>query len=476
MINNIDIEKQIKKDPKFKRELARRSFYWFFILYLDGYVKYKTAAFQKEMFEIAQDKNIEAVVITAFRGSAKSTIMSLAYVIWTLISKQKNHIIILSQTQQLSKLILSNIRKELEENEQLISDFGPFRAVTDEWSQNSLLIPLYNCRITCISCGESIRGIKHRQYRPDLIICDDVEDVQSVRTKESRDKTYNWLTREVIPVGDNNSKLIIIGNMLHEDGLMARLKKAIKEGNFSAIYREYPLLDENSKCLWSEKFPTQAHIDKLRNSIISETAWQREYLLKIIPEDDAIVLPDWIKYYEHLPEYRGNFRFIAIAVDLAISLSSKADYTAMITASVFGYNENLKIYIHPYPINKRMTFPDTVEEIKRLYASIGSDVIKRLFIEEVAYQSSIIQELVRQSYPAEGVKVMGSDKRQRLILTTHLIKSAKIEFARKGCEELITQLIGFGYETHDDLADAFAILIQKILEESMYGEILIGRA
>lgn len=94
----------------------------------------------------------------------------------------------------------------------------------------------------------------------------------------------------------------------------------------------------------------------------------------------------------------------------------------------------------------------------------------------MAYQSAVIQELIRLNYPAQGVKVMGSDKRQRLIVTSHLLKSGKILFPKKGCEELIGQLVGFGYETHDDLADAFAILIQKIHEESIYPQLLIGRA
>lgn len=71
---------------------------------------------------------------------------------------------------------------------------------------------------------------------------------------------------------------------------------------------------------------------------------------------------------------------------------------------------------------------------------------------------------------------MGQDKRERLNLTTHLIKSGKILFPKKGCEQLITQLIGFGYEKHDDLADAFAILILKIQEDSIYRPIFIGRA
>ena len=477
-ISNEDIEKQIKQDPKFKRELARRSFYWFFTIYFSDYIKYKTASFQKEMFEIAQDASIGAVVITASRGSAKSTIMSLSYPIWAMITKQKKFIVILSQNQNQCDLILANIRAELEKNELLISDFGPFKQISDpvKWSENTLIVSSYDCRITCISSGGSIRGIRHKQHRPDLIIFDDVEDIQSVKSKEGRDKTFNWFNGEVVPIGDIGTKLVVIGNKLHEDGLMMRLKKAIIDGNFAAQYREYPLLDKNGNCLWPEKFPTQAHIDKLRTSIVSETAWQREYLLKIIPEEDAVILRDWISYYDSLPEYRGDLRFIAIGIDLAISLGSRADYTAMVIASIFGYDQDLKIYIHPYPLNKRLTFPDTVEEIKGLYLSLGIGITKRLFIEEVAYQSAVTQELVRQNYPAEGVKVMGSDKRQRLIVTTNLIKSGKILFPKKGCEELINQLVGFGYETHDDLGDAFAILIQKVREESIYPPILIGRA
>ena len=61
---------------------------------------------------------------------------------------------------------------------------------------------------------------------------------------------------------------------------------------------------------------------------------------------------------------------------------------------------------------------------------------------------------------------MGQDKRTRLTLTTSMLKNGNILFPHKGCEDLITQLTGFGYESHDDLADAFAILIMKIQEKN----------
>lgn len=68
-----------------------------------------------------------------------------------------------------------------------------------------------------------------------------------------------------------------------------------------------------------------------------------------------------------------------------------------------------------------------------------------------------------QGVRAESVKVH-ADKRTRLALTSTLIKNGTILFPDKGCEELIQQLVGFGVEKHDDLADAFSLLIHKTVE------------
>jgi phage terminase large subunit-like protein len=73
--------------------------------------------------------------------------------------------------------------------------------------------------------------------------------------------------------------------------------------------------------------------------------------------------------------------------------------------------------------------------------------------------------LKREGVPnIEGAKVHGQDKRARLALTTALIKSGVVRFPKKGAERLIQQLTGFGIEKHDDLADAFAILVLKTMQ------------
>lgn len=470
-MNDNEIFSKISKDKNFRKVLAIRSHYWFFHIYFPHYIKYKTASFQKEMIEITEDNAIRNAVIVAFRGSAKSTVMTLSYAIWAMVAGRKRFITILSQTQQQSKLILTNIKHELEFNELLISDFGPFGEDAEEWRANSLVLTKYDTRITALSTGESIRGLRHKEIRPDLIVCDDVEDLSSVRNKEGRDKTFNWLTSEVIPAGDINTKLIVIGNLLHEDSLMVRLKKLIGEKKMDGIYREYPLIDSSGNVLWPGKYPSQESIEAQRRNTASESAWQREYLLKIISDKDRVVRQEWIHYYDNLPDLDGeDYLYTATGIDLAISKNDSADLTAMVSAHVFGYIENLRVYIIPDLVNERIDFPETVAMAKNLSKSLGGGDYTKLFIEEVGYQGSLIQDLVNKNVPAEGVKVRGQDKRARLALITHLIKQGKILFPRRGVEELIVQLTGFGIEKHDDLADAFSILVHGILREDEDGE------
>jgi predicted phage terminase large subunit-like protein len=118
------------------------------------------------------------------------------------------------------------------------------------------------------------------------------------------------------------------------------------------------------------------------------------------------------------------------------------------------------------PINHRLTFPETVDMAKSVSKTVGGGHATNLIIEEVGYQKALIDDLKMQGYPAEGIKAHGQDKTARLALTTHLLQSGQILFPEKGCEALIQQLIGFGREKHDDLADAFAYLILWIIKNN----------
>lgn len=451
---------EIVRNRNVRRATTRACHHWFFHVYFSHYVKYKTAQFHKELFELTEG-NQKTIVIEAFRGSGKTTIMDTSYAIWSILGVQeKKFVLIIAKTESQARQYLANIKMELESNRLLRLDLGPFEEPKDEWRAVSIVLPKYGARVTVASIDNSIRGIKHGAHRPDLIIADDLEDLDIVKTQESRDKMFNWLTGDIIPLGDKDTRLIVIGTKLHNDSIIMRLKKAIAEGRMDGVTRAYPFLDEDGEPLWRDKYPSEADVQALKRSVPSAQAWQREYLLNIIADDDQVIRPEWIRYYDSLPS--EPCRFAAMGVDPAISEKETADYTSMVSGRIYGRKRKLRIYFLPNPVNERMDFPKTIERIKSVSRNLGN---AHVWIENVGYQKSIIDHLKSENFPAKEYKTQGSDKRARLSLVSHHVQSGTVLFPRQGAEKLIEQLVGFGTEKHDDLSDAFCILVSSVISQ-----------
>jgi phage terminase large subunit-like protein len=457
------------KDRKVRRRLTRESHELFFHCYFSYYVKYRTAPFQKEMFRMTEDEGMQTIVITAFRGSAKSTIMNMSYILWSILGTPgKKFIEVVGQTQAQARQHLKNIKEELEHNPLLSGDLGPFKDVDGDgpWNANALLLENHNAKIMAVSIDQSVRGLRHKEHRPDLIVCDDIEDLQSVKTREGRDKTYAWVKSELIPAGDTGTRIVFIGNLLHEDCLLKRLQREIASGAMQGIYREYPILNSEGKCLWPGKYPMPTAIEAERRRVGSDAAFQREYMLRIIPDLERLIQASWITYYGSLPTGDNDFQFrkVATGIDPAISKEDSADNTAMVSGRMYGYGENMHVYILPNPVNEHLTFLETIQRAKSLSLVLGGGEKTALHVEDVAFQRCIIEELEAAGFNVIGVPTKGQDKRARLALASHMIQSGREHFPMTGCERLIEQLVGFGSERYDDLADAFATLMLPLLE------------
>lgn len=466
------------KDRKVRTAITKESHWYFFHFYFAHYVKYPTAPFQRELINLSEREDIKNLVVVAFRGSAKSTIFTMSYPIWAILGKQqKKFIVILSQTQAQAKQHMMNLRRELESNTLLKNDLGPFQEERNEWGASSLVFGRHNARITAVSTEQSVRGLRHNQHRPDLIIGDDLEDIASTKTREGRNKTYEWLTGEVIPAGDRSTRLIVIGNLLHEDSLIMRLREDIEDKQIGGVFKSYPLLDGQT-ILWPGKYPTMEDIEEEQRKAANDYAWQREYLLNIVPAEDQVIDPAWIQYYNEVPlrvrlfndySYRSHIE-VRVGIDLAISKRDTADYTAMVPAALYETKKgHYDIYILPKIINKRLSFPETVETCKLVnesYKQIEEWSGPVLVIEDVAYQSALPQQLKEEGLKnVKTIKPGNSDKRTRLMLTANLIKTGRIKFPREGAEQLIQQIVHFGVEKHDDLADAFSNLVLSTVSD-----------
>lgn len=458
------------EDKKIRRAIVRRNFAWFFSFYY-GYGEYvdcETAPFHENMFAIAEDTGIPNALIAAFRDSAKSTILSEAFPVWAILGDQHlKNILIISRTQQQARGHLRSIRELLEKNSILQDDLGPFREEkSGPWSITSLYLKRYKARITAASMEQNIRGIKDGQHRPQLIICDDIENYDSIRTIESRNKTYEWLMGEVVPTGAKHARVFILGNLMHPDGIMKRQQKKIDAGNMRGIYLEVPILDENGNPTWPGKFPTKEAVEEYRKTKgIDEIAWQKEFMLKF-PQDETQLIRRECITQEPIPprKHEYGYRFSAIGIDLATSQKTTADYTAMVVLDVFGHGKERIIYVRPEFVNARMDSSETIRRIVSLSKIIGGGIPVPVYAERANLESFATGILKEEGVVVKTIK-SGIDKEHRVLTVAPYIQLRKILFSPECPEPLLTQLVGFGQEKHDDVADAFTAGVIGILEE-----------
>lgn len=468
-------------DPVLRKEIVTKSFYWFFHYYFFSHVKYETAEFQKEIFNLAQNGGSDTLVVMAFRGSGKTTIITQAFVIWSIIGVlEKKYVVILTQTMEQARALLINIRYELENNPLLRLDLGPFKEEAGEWRSSSLVLNKYGAKINVSSIEQGIRGTKYGANRPDLIIADDLEDINSVRTRESRDKIYTWLMGDIMHLGDRNTKIIIVGNLLHQDSVMMRLKNAIEEGKIKGTYRQYPAIyldnEGNEYSMWPGKYPTVEDVRSELERTGDIVSFSREMLLQIVDDLEPPVDKRWIHLYDTLPgpAHKHQLMFTAIAIDPAIGQKETSSKTAIVTAKVYhDKNMDYKIYICPHPVNEHLTFPETIDKIKELVQERGDYKDIKILVEEVAYQASLTQQLKEifdddEQIQVLGVSISGSgSKRDRLISTTNLIQKGMVVFPQTGCKELLNQILNFGIVSFLDLADSFSLLINTVIVKNL---------
>lgn len=119
----------------------------------------------------------------------------------------KHYIIILSDSSEQAEGFLVDIKTELEENAALKEDFGELEGKV--W-KSSVILLANGVKIEAIGSGKKIRGRRHKQWRPDLIVCDDLENDENVNTPEQRKKLRDWFYKAVSKAGDTYTDIVYI--------------------------------------------------------------------------------------------------------------------------------------------------------------------------------------------------------------------------------------------------------------------------
>ncbi len=173
--------------------------------------------------QIVADVRGQRDAIAAPRGEAKSTKVSMSFVLWCVLTERKWYPIIVMDAFEQSVEMLEAVKAELQANPRLQSDFPEGCGQGKVW-RAGVIITTSGRKVEAFGSAKKIRGRRHGPHRPDLAVMDDIENDENVTTPAQRDKLQRFVTKGVLNLGppDDSMDAILIGTVLHYDSVLAR--------------------------------------------------------------------------------------------------------------------------------------------------------------------------------------------------------------------------------------------------------------
>jgi len=450
------------------------------------------------------------LAIAAPRGHAKSTIVSLVYVLWCVLYSKEKLVLIASNTIAQAMALLKDIKHQLENNALIIDDFPEVCCARKPkpWRDNRIQLP-NGAMIRVYGVGQNPRGIKNDKDRPGLIIADDLENEEQAQSEEQRDKLRSWFRKTLLNTGHPHTNVIVIGTILHQDSLLAALVdrdrgpgwngskyKAVEKFSdnpqlwekWSSIFcsrEEY----EGNTGLEAAKLYFEANREKMLEGtevlwpeldsyyglmVIRESAGTRSFQSEkqnepidpqqcIFKEEDFVFWDDDYRDVQHLIQSINSRAYFYGACDPSLGKSTKGDYTAIV---ILLRDDNRNIN---YVIAADLLHCSPSGAIERItgYAEIYE--FEKFAIESNNFQELMVDDLERRIV-AHGRRLpvhkitSRSNKQSRIASLEPYIKHGNIRFCRKH-KQLLDQLTQFPLAKNDDGPDALEMAIQATKEK-----------
>ncbi len=463
----------------------------------------------KKILRITKTRRAK-IAIAAPRGHAKSTIVSLVYVLWCVLYQKEKLILIASNTTEQASILLKDIKHQLKNNLLLLSDFPEICRGTKPkpWRDNKIQLP-NGAMICAYGAGQSPRGIKNDKDRPGLIICDDLENEEQAESEEQRDKLRSWFSATLLNTGHPDTNVIVIGTILNHNSLLANLVDCERGPGWDGkTYRAIEKFSDNPHLWekWSEVFRSRAEYrDKTGPTGAKEYfRFKKERMLA----GTKVLWPEWESYHDLMvmretegdiffqrekqncpldprqcifkkenmhfwdDEFRdiqclidtvGKHGFFYGACDPSLGRTVKADFTAIII--LLKDNRTKILYIIAADL-VHCTPDETIQRIVQ-YASIHK--LTQFSVESNNFQQLMVDDLKRRlmgkGYNTTRINSIkhSSNKNARISGLETYVSQGFLRFNRKH-QELLRQLIQFPMAKNDDGPDALEMAVSIALK------------
>lgn len=324
-------------------------------------------------------------------------------------------------------------------------------------------------------------------YGGDLIINDDLTNAESAR-KDMEEMNNAWsYYQNTMPsrINDINKCIIIniqqrlapndiTGRILSDNKLSEEYKFIVLPAQFKKdTYCVCPISGEvicwkKDEYLWPERF---GNYESLKNQV-GQTVWETQYLQNPVATDKTIIKPDMVIEMDKNEVPDINYAdMIYASHDFPVKDKETSDNLG----SLVGYRVGSNLYIIDC-LEKKMAFKASVQYVKNLDTHFPGSI---QIIEDKANGSPILQQLQDEVSGLQAFQPGTASKIQRLESATLYMNNVifvKTKFNKftqtyelsENLKMLKERLLNFPFVTHDDVVDAFSMLILFVFMDRRY--------
>lgn len=415
------------------------------------------------LFDLMDDPTKQKVCIAAPRGFGKTTLNTIIHPAKKILFQEKHFIMPVSATASSAVAQGENLKRELLSNVDIIRFFGPMKS--DVFSKEQW-VTANDIMVMPRGAGQQVRGQLYKNYRPDLIIIDDLETTEGTASEDQRKKLKEWFYSDLCNCVDrskNDWKIIMIGTVLHEDALLVELlddpewhsvRLEICDDNFNSHWPDF-MSSEACKTLYNEyKAKGQADV------------FFREYRNLPISTEDATFKTDYFQDYAD-SDLKGRFLKYVVIVDPAKTVQMHSADSAIVCWAVD--QDGRKLYFVDCVAGKFRPddlYNEMFDMVERWKATI-------LAVEVTSLNEFITQPIknemrVRGVFPRFVELNARGKKEDRIAALAPFYRLGYIYHNPRVASKLESQLMGFPRSKLWDVMDAAAYIVELMELEGDY--------
>lgn len=464
-----DVAEETPKQKAVRVERLKNNFREFVKYYFPHYVSSDSPDFHIDAGEnISIDDNAFAVLEWA-REHAKSVVSNIFIPMFLKSRGQMKMMVLASKSKDSAEILLSDIAAELANNKRYINDYGT--QISSAVFAVEEFTDATGVRYKALGRGQSPRGLRNKQYRPDYIVVDDIDDDVLVRNEHLTAKATEWVLGALYGALDiRKGRFVMCGNRIAQKSILARVVGdyepglPVKEGIYhSKICAIDPKTGQPS---WKEKFTLE--MLKQREQRLGSALYRREYFHEPIRTGEVFKY-EWMRVTQALPF--KDYDALCYYIDPSFSSKNTADYKAIVLIGRKGSDYHLlRAWVRQGASISAMVryIYDEYKELK--------DYNVQWWMESTFSQSMLLNEFEEEGKKRGYYVPLRGDMRQkpakdaRIINLQPFFENNKFWFTNFGDADQIKtreQFLDFGSNGNDDAPDAVEGCINKMQRESI---------